>query len=254
MSDKPIDPMKTIRALQNPVLWTVAIDIAADFWRMRAETLQRALRGEPEPPEMTGQCRRLSALELQQHVARFDDELKAVAQYVREKNAKLLPLVPALNLMFGDVPKFDATKAAENMRTLEAELTATAKPTKKKETGRRKKSDADAGNAVRIALKIHHKYDEGNVDNHAPASLDQLAKLSETSKSSVTRFLQSKLGEDAHRKYKAICNRGTIAASLTIWLGEVDIKALHDAMKDLQDRDGVNLLEKFTDDVSGIDD
>ncbi|MGD0897710.1 MAG: hypothetical protein ABR915_07720 [Thermoguttaceae bacterium] len=75
------------------------------------------------------------------------------------------------------------------------------------------------------ALRSYHSHEPGGgTDNHEPASLDELAKLSGQSKSTVSRFLKKKFpkggGLFGHRAYKAAVLRRDIDRLLDGWEGE----------------------------------
>ncbi len=105
-----------------------------------------------------------------------------------------------------------AMPLAEFRRRLEA--TRTGK-------GRRCKAQRTGGELVLSALLLHHRYENGFIGEHEPASLGRLAELSGVSRQAASNFLAAKLGKPGHKLYKAKCANYTIGQLLALWSGEL---------------------------------
>jgi hypothetical protein len=99
-------------------------------------------------------------------------------------------------------------------------------PTARRKTGRPKKEEKDSATKVVAALSAHHGYGEGmSVTNREPATNRGLRQYG-VSGNALSRFLNAKLGEGGHRKYKAACRTGRIGVLLSVWRGETPSRLL----------------------------
>ena len=70
----------------------------------------------------------------------------------------------------------------------------------------------------------HHDYQRGgSVMNHQPATYPQLMDLmnGKASKSTISRFLNAKFGNDGYRLYKEACMKREIGLKIAKWRDEL---------------------------------
>ncbi len=91
-------------------------------------------------------------MELQDILVRFNDELRALTEYVRTRKPALLHLVPVVNFMLGD-STLNPETAATNMRRLEAELADEKPKPEKPRTSKPKKPTVKFGNHPQITIE-----------------------------------------------------------------------------------------------------
>lgn len=93
-----------------------------------------------------------------------------------------------------------------------------------KRTGRPRKGETDKGAVVIAALARHHEYESGgSIGNYEPANLTALANAhkGDLSKAAFTRFLESKFGKPAYKRYTVVCQKREIGRFLALWQGDV---------------------------------
>lgn len=136
-------------------------------------------------------------------------------------------------------------KPAREVKRLVPELVAALREVKRPHSSRRTwgwgrtPKDKKAGDImVLLALqKIHRWTAGGSVEQAAPAkSLRHIADLAQVSRTTVSAFLQRRLGKPAWKRYRQCCRSEQICSELTVWSSEYSVEHLELARKVLETR------------------